>query len=375
MRIVIFGLSVSSAWGNGHATPWRSLIAALDRAGHEVLFFERDLPFYRSHRDLPDLGGLGGLSRLILYPSWDAIRPGARVIADTADAAIVTSYCPDGRDACELVLGSRARARVFYDLDTPVTLARLTRGEDVPYLPRGGLGDFDLVLSFTGGGALELVRERLGARRVAPLYGSVDTARHRPVAAAPAWEAACSYLGTWSADRQDALERLFLGPARRSPRTFVLGGSMYPPGVCWPPNVRHIEHVPPPDHPAFYCSSPLTVSVTRAPMASSGFCPSGRLFEAAACGVPVLTDPWPGLEMFFDPGDQILVAGSTEEALAAIELPRDELARIGRRARARVLTEHSGTRRAAQLLALLELAVAARPAAAVAGAAGTGVSP
>jgi spore maturation protein CgeB len=304
------------------------------------------------------------------------------MIADTADAAIVTSYCPDGRDACQLVLDSRARARVFYDLDTPVTLARLAAGEDVPYLPADGLAELDLVLSFTGGSALDLLRERLGARRVAPLYGSVDPARHRPVAAVPEWAAACSYLGTWSADRQDALERLFLEPARRSQRTFVLGGSMYPLDVRWPPNVRRIEHVPPPDHPAFYGSSPLTLSVTRAPMASAGYCPSGRLFEAAACSVPVLTDAWRGLELFFEPGDQILVAGSTEEALAAIELPAGELARIGRRARARAVEEHSGTRRAAQLLALLEPAVAARPgatdaagAADAADAAGAEVSP
>lgn len=351
MRIVIFGLSVSSAWGNGHATPWRSLIAALDRARHEVVFFEQDTPYYRRHRDLERLGGRG---RLVLYPAWDELRAEARAIADTADAAIVTSYCPDGRDACELVLGSRARARVFYDLDTPVTLARLAAGEDVPYLPAGGLAGFDLVLSFTGGPALEHLRDRLGARRVAALHGSVDPARHRPVAAAAPWAAACSYLGTWSADRQAALEALFLEPARRGRRRFLLGGSMYPPGVRWPPNVARVDHVPPPEHPAFYCSSPLTLNITRGAMARAGFCPSGRLFEAAACGVPVLTDAWPGLEAFFTPGDQILVARTTDEAIAAIELPRDELAAIGRRARARAIEEHSGAARAAQLLALLE---------------------
>ena len=351
MRIVIFGLSVSSAWGNGHATPWRSLIAALDGAGHEVLFFEQDAPYYRRHRDLPRLGGR---SRLVLYPRWRAIRAWARSAADSADAAIVTSYCPDGRAASELVLGSRARARVFYDLDAPVTLARRAAGEDVPYLPRGGLGGFDLVLSFTGGRSLELLREQLGARRVAPLYGSVDPARHRPVAPAAAWSGACSYLGTWSADRQAALEALFLEPARRDPRPFVLGGAMYPASVRWPANVVRIDHVAPDDHPAFYGSSPLTVSVTRGPMARCGWCPSGRLFEAAACGVPVLSDPWPGLEAFFAPGEEILVARTSEEALAAIQLPRAELARIGRRARERVLAEHAGTRRAEQLLALLE---------------------
>ncbi len=332
MRIVIFGLSVSSAWGNGHATPWRSLIAALDRAGHEVVFFERDTPYYRSHRDAVELGRR---ARLVLYQAWTSIRAVARVITNAADAAIVTSYCPDGRLACDLVLDSRARTRVFYDLDTPVTLARLAAGEDVPYLPAGGLAAFDLVLSFTGGRTLDLLRDRLGARRVAPLYGSVDPAHHRPAAAVPAWTGACSYLGTWSADRQDALERLFVEPARRTSRRFVLGGSMYPPDLGWPPSVTRVEHVPPAEHPAFYGSSPLTVSVTRGPMARAGFCPSGRLFEAAACGVPVLTDPWPGLGVFFTPGDPILVARTTEEAIAAIELPRAEHAAIGRPARER----------------------------------------
>jgi spore maturation protein CgeB len=362
MRIVIFGLSVSSAWGNGHATLWRSLIGALDAAGHEVVFFEQDAPYYRRHRDLT---ALGGRARLWLYPAWADVRPFARAAADQADAAIVTSYCPDGRDACALVLASRARRRVFYDLDTPITLARLAAGEDVPYLPAGGLRGFDLVLSFTGGRALDLLREVVGAARVAPLYGSVDPEIHRPAPALPDWSGVCSYLGTWSADRAAALEALFLEPARRRGGPFLVGGAMYPPELRWPENVRRIDHVAPPDHPAFYCSSPLTLNVTRAPMARLGYCPSGRLFEAAACGVPVLSDPWEGLEAFFTPGEEVLIAGSAEAALAAFDLPRTELAAIGRRARERTIAEHSGRRRAAQLIALLE----APPAPAIGGAA------
>lgn len=351
MRIVIFGLTVSSAWGNGHATLWRSLIGALDRAGHEVVFYEQDAPYYRAHRDLPRLGGR---AQLRLYSKWSEILAEAELAADSADAAIVTSYCPDGRAACQLVLGSRASTRVFYDLDTPVTLERIATGDDVPYLPTEGLGGFDLVLSFTGGRALDLLRERLGATRVAPLYGSVDPDCHRPAPAKSSWRSACSYLGTWSEDRQAALETLFLEPARRHPSPFVIGGSLYPPSITWPPNVTRIEHVPPPAHPAFYCSSPITVSVTRKPMAALGYCPSGRLFEAAACGVPVLSDPWDGLDSFFTPGEEIIVATRTEEALAAIELPREELQRIGRQARERALAEHSGRRRAIELVDLLE---------------------
>ncbi len=351
MKIVIFGLTVSSAWGNGHATLWRSLIKALDEAGHEVVFFEQDTPYYASHRDLPELPGR---ARLVLYPTWEATWAVAMRDTNEADAAIVTSYCPDGRIASELVLSSRARVRAFYDLDTPVTLDRLAAGEDVPYLPADGLAAFDLVLSFTGGKALDALRDQLGARAVAPLYGSVDPDAHRPVPAEAAWSSACSYLGTWSQDRQAALEALFLEPARRHAEPFVLGGAMYPPTIAWPPNVTRVEHVPPPAHPAFYCSSPLTVSVTRRAMAQLGYCPSGRLFEAAACGVPVLSDAWEGIDTFFTPGEEILIADNSVDALAAIGASRASLAKIGARARERALDEHAGTHRAAELVAHLD---------------------
>lgn len=352
MRIVIFGLSVSSAWGNGHATLWRGLIRALDELGHEVVFFEQDVPYYAAHRDL---AALGGHARLCLYPTWEDVRTYAAASIDEADVAIVTSYCPDGRDASAVVLDSGVPCRVFYDLDTPVTLARLAWGDDVSYLPPHGLRDFDLVLSFTGGRALAELSDQLGARLVAPLYGSVDPDVHAPAGARAAWSAQCSYLGTWSSDRQDAFERLFVEPARRQrERAFVVGGAMYPPEVAWPPNVNRFEHVAPADHPAFYCSSPLTLNVTRAPMAELGYCPSGRLFEAAACGVPVLSDRWDGLDTFFAPGDEILIAETTDDAVEAMGIPRADLERIGRRARERVLATHTARHRAAELVELIE---------------------
>ncbi len=353
MRIVIFGLSVSSAWGNAHATQWRSLITALDAAGHDVVFFEHDTPYHAAHRDLEQLPGR---ARLVLYDDWDDIEVFARATTDEADAAIVTSYCLDGRDACDVVLGSRTGCRVFYDLDTPITLARIAAGDDVSYLPTNGLADFDLVLSFTGGRALDLLRDSLGAAYVAPLYGSVDPTVHKPVPPRSAWSAQCSYLGTWSQDREAALEALFLEPARRHPAPFVVGGTMYPPTIRWPQNVNHVDHVAPPDHAAFYCSSPLTLNVTRPPVVELGFCPSGRLFEAAACGVPVLSDRWDGIDTFFA-RDEILLADGTDDALAAMTRSRSELAAIGRRARERAIAEHSGTRRAAQLVELIESAI------------------
>ena len=279
----------------------------------------------------------------------------ARRAVEGCDAAIVTSYCPDGIAACELVLSAGAPRTLFYDLDTPVTLERLARGERVEYLPPDGLGGFDLVLSYTGGATLDELRTRLGARAVAPLYGSVDPRVHRPAPPDARFDADASYLGTYAADRQHGVEALLIDPARRLPaHHFVIGGPMYPPSIAWPPNVRILDHVAPADHAAFYGSSPLTLSLTRAPMAERGWCPSGRLFEAAACGVPVLSDWWPGLEDFFIPGEEILVAKSSDDALVALTRSRRELARIGRAAQARALSCHTATRRAEELIALID---------------------
>lgn len=350
MKLVIFGLTLSSSWGNGHATIWRGLCRALHRLGHRVVFFERDVPYYAFQRDLVELPG----TDLRLYPSWEEVLPQARREAADADVAMVTSYCPDGIAATDLVLDADGPQRVFYDLDTPVTLARLAAGEPMAYIGPRGLSGFDLVLSYTGGAALGELRERLGARRVAPLYGSVDPELHRPSEPLPQYQSDLSYLGTYAADRQPALEKLLLEPARRLPdRRFVIAGAQYPEDFPWAPNVWFVRHLPPADHPAFFASSPLTLNVTRADMARMGWCPSGRLFEAAACGTAVLSDTWEGLGDFFEPGREILLAETTEEAMAALSLPREEVARIGRAARERALDAHTADHRAREMLALL----------------------
>lgn len=351
MRLVVFGLSVSSSWGNGHATLWRALVAALARLGHHVTFFERDVPYYAAHRDLRVLPG----GELVLYTSWADVLPEAsRRVADS-DAAIITSYCPDGPDAAVLLRESLVARRVFYDLDTPITIERLRSGLPVPYLPADGLADFDLVLSYTGGEAIAALRDHLGAERVAPLYGSVDPEVHFPVAPQPRYRADLSYIGTYAADRQRAVEAFFLEPARlMRDHWFVLAGAQYPVDFPWAPNIAFVRHLPPAEHPAFYCSSALTLNVTRGAMAAMGYCPSGRLFEAAACGVPVLSDAWPGLDEFFTPGEELLVARDTGDALAALRLPSGALAEIGRAARERTLAEHTADHRARTLVRLLE---------------------
>jgi spore maturation protein CgeB len=353
MKLVIFGLSISSSWGNGHATIWRGLCGALARQGHDVTFFERDVPYYAAHRDLQNSDDY----ELVLYSEWKDAEPLAREALRSAEAAIVTSYCPDAVYASDMILNSALSWRVFYDLDTPVTLERLKQEQTVDYLPPYGLEPFDLVLSYTGGRALEGLQTGLGARRVAPLYGSVDLDLHKPVEPSPQYSADLSYLGTYAQDRQEALEQLFLEPARRTPgKKFVIGGALYPEDFPWSENVWFVCHVPPPLHPAFYCSSNLTLSVTRSAMAEMGYCPSGRLFEAAACETPVVSDHWEGLEEFFEPGREILIATQAGDVVDALALPPDELRRIGSAARERVLDEHTSEHRSRELIRLLEVA-------------------
>lgn len=358
MRFVIFGLTVSSAWGNGHATTWRGLLAALARQGHAVTFYERDVPYYAAHRDLPD----PPYCELVLYEEWAWIRARAAEDLRRADVAMVTSYCADGLDAGALVLGSSARVKAFYDIDTPITLAHLAEhgvasGSGARYLTPDLIPRYDLYLSFTGGPALRTIEQRWGARRAVPLYCSVDPAVHRPLPPDPELACALGYLGTYAADRQPALERLLLEPARRRPRErFRVVGPQYPADVAWPANVARRDHLAPAEHAAFYSASRLTLNVTRAAMVRAGWSPSVRLFEAAACGAAILSDTWPGLDSFLAPGREVLAAESTEDALRALDRPAAELRAIGRAARARVLAEHTADVRARELVAACDAA-------------------
>lgn len=357
MKLVVFGLTISSSWGNGHATIWRGLSRGLAVRGHNVVFFERDVPYYASHRDMTEPPGV----ELVLYESWEDIRKRAEVELQGADAAIVTSYCPDAIEACSLVLSSKASVRCFYDLDTPITLKAFESAGAAPYLPSYGLGAFDLVLSYTGGEALKGLVTLLGAKNVHALYGSVDMKAHSPVAPVQEYAADLSYLGTYAEDRQEALATLFIEPAERLPeKKFIIGGALYPLDFPWKPNIYFVRHVSPPSHPAFYCSSSFTLNVTRGAMKELGWCPSGRLFEAAACGVPVISDWWEGLDDFFALGSEIVIARSSEDVLAALDYCEAEIKRIGRRARERVLAEHTSMTRAAELELLIEKAACAR---------------
>jgi spore maturation protein CgeB len=347
LRITIFGLTLSSSWGNGHATPYRALIRALHRLGHQVTFFEKDVEYYALRRDFRAVPWCD----LVLYDSWESVRAKALKSAAASDVVITASYCPKGAQINDEVLALKWPLHVFYDLDTPITLNAL-RERELDYVRRDQVPAFDLVLSWTGGTALEQLESEFGARMARPLFGCVDPDDYQPADPQERFQCALSYMGTYAADRQAKLDSLFLEPARRmTEEQFLLAGTLYPWSWQWPPNVRRFDHVAPVEHPTLYSSARLTLNLTRAEMASSGYCPSGRLFEAAACGAPVVSDWFDGLDAFFKPGKEIVVAQSSEAVIAALHLPSAELAQIGQAARRRTLDEHTGMHRAQQLLA------------------------
>jgi len=350
VKLVVLGLSLSSSWGNGHATTYRALLKAFAGRGHSVTFLERDQPWYAEHRDLPD----PDWCRLAFYADPGGLAAAANEIA-SADAIMIGSYVADGPEVIARVHRWATGVCAFYDIDTPITLARLEAG-NIDYLSADDIPDFDLYFSFTGGPTLDTLQSRWQARRAIALYCSVDPDAYPPLDMAERW--ALSYLGTWSSDRQPALERLLIAPARARPDLcFAVAGPLYPDGIDWPANVERIPHVSPADHPAFYAASRITLNVTREDMRNAGWSPSVRLFEAAACARPILSDRGPGPDQFFVPEAEIRFATRTADVIAALE--RRDVAAIGQAARTRVLREHSADVRAAQLET--ELLAAGRP--------------
>lgn len=344
MNIVVAGLSITSSWGNGHATTYRGLVRELVKLGHDVLFLERDAAWYAAHRDLPQ----PPYGRTALYSSLDEL---AGTFADPvrrADLVIVGSYVPDGVRVIEWVQEIAQGPCAFYDIDTPVTLAKLERG-DHEYLRPDLIPGFELYLSFTGGPTLRRIEEQFGAPRARVLYCSVDPDAYYPEERDAQWD--MGYLGTYSQDRQPILECLMLEPARRCPSArFIVAGPMYPPEIRWPSNVERVEHLAPAEHRCFYSSQRITLNVTRADMREAGYSPSVRLFEAAACATPIVSDYWLGLESVFDIESEILIAGGPEDTLAFLHsMPAGELRSVGRSARERVLREHTAAHRARQL--------------------------
>lgn len=339
MKLVVFGLSLSSSWGNGHATTFRALLSAFAARGHEVLFLERDLPWYAQHRDCadPDYCSLHYYRSSRDLDHW-------RDTITAADAVLVGSFVPDGVAVGRFVQKHTRGVRAFYDIDTPVTLAKLARG-DHEYLSPDLIPGYEVYFSFTGGPVLNRLEREFGAQRARVLYCSVDTAHYRLLPGPKLWD--LTYLGTYSPDRQPTLERLLIETARRCPdRRFAVAGSQYPAAIDWPANVDRIEHLSPANHPAFYAASRYALNVTRADMIAAGWSPSVRLFEAGACATAIISDRWVGLDSLFVPQEEILLVTDTIDVIAALE--RDPVP-IGTAARARILAEHCAEHRAAEL--------------------------
>ncbi len=344
LSIVIFGLSITSSWGNGHATTYRSLVRGLRARGHDFCFFERNVPWYAENRDLPRPRH----GRFELYESLEELKDRYSDTVREADLVIVGSYVPQGIEIGEWVTATARGATAFYDIDTPVTLAKLERGE-IDYLSKALIPRYHLYLSFTGGPVLKRLEREYGSPMARPLYCSVDPDLYYPQEAEPTWS--LGYMGTYSLDREGPLDRLMIEPARRwREGSFVVAGSKYPESLSWPPNVERIEHLPPSRHRAFYNAQRFTLNVTRADMIQAGYSPSVRLFEAAACATPIISDVWAGLETIFKPGEEILLSRAPEETLRYLrEISEEERRAIGLRACDRVLAEHTAVHRAAEL--------------------------
>lgn len=344
LRIVILGLSITSSWGNGHATTYRGLVRELTARGHEVLFLERDVEWYAANRDLPRPPH----GRTALYHDLGELKRRFTAPVGEADLVIVGSYVPEGARVGEWVTRTAQGVTAFYDIDTPVTLARLARGE-VEYLTRDLIPRYHLYLSFTGGPTLERLERTYGAQAARALYCSVDPAIYQPEPVPLRWD--LGYMGTFSADRQRGLTHLLMEPARRWwEGRFVVAGPQYPGWIRWPANVRRVDHLPPDRHRGFYNAQRFTLNLTRAHMIAAGFSPSVRLFEAAACGTPIVSDPWNGIETVLTPGSEVLLARSAADVLGYVrDLPEEDRLAIGARARARILAEHTAAHRAEEL--------------------------
>ncbi len=344
MKIVIFGLSITSSWGNGHATTFRALCRGLHARGHHIIFYEKNQHWYASNRDLP----APEFCETRIFEDWDAVRPNARRELRDADVALVGSYFPQGIAALDEVLASAAAVKAFYDIDTPITVGQLRERGATEYLTAAQVAVLDVYFSFTGGPMLEEIHTRFGARRAVPLYCSFDPEQYHSFPLHKRYQCDLSYMGTYAPDRQPKIEELLCEPARRLPQgRFLVAGPQYPRGLRWPGNVRRIVHLNPRWHARFYSSSRLTLNVTRRDMVRAGWSPSVRLFEAAASGATIVSDNWPGLDTFFTPGKEILLPVSSADVVHYLtEMDEAELRAIGKSAQERVLAEHTNRRRA-----------------------------
>jgi len=395
VKITFFGLSISSSWGNGHAAHFRAILRALHRLGHRVAFYERDLGQLARHREFTASDDFD----LRLYRSWDEIRHTALEEADASDVVLVASHVPEGARIADAVLALDRPLRAYYEMNAPHTLARLRDGS-LDYVRALQLPDFDLVLSRMGGRSLSALELDYGARLALPLYACVDPELHLRMPARPALRCELSFPGSCTPQRLARLKTLLGTVARRRPSwRFLVAGAQssgevpaaprkeprraesgrgssspktLPPLAAasarvherarrgWPAHLQRLELLSEADRVALFSSSRLVLDLPRRAAQAWGYCPSGRLFAAAACGTPVVTTGFEGLERFLEPEAEVLVAGNAAALLEAMERSDAELLGLGRRARERTLDEHTGYQRALTMLAAFEAARAPR---------------
>ena len=358
MKIAFYGSSLLSSYWNGAATYYRGIISDLARRGYDVTFYEPDAFDRQQHRDIdpPDW------CKVVVYEA--TIEAAKRVMADAAGADIVVKASGVGVFDAELLHGVMAAARpdalkIFWDVDAPATLAELR--DDPNHPMHKALPGLDFVFTYGGGPPVIEAYEGFGARRCIPIYNALDPATHHPVPPEPRFEADLSFLGNRLPDREARVEEFFLRAAALSPqRGFLIGGNGWH-DKAMPPNVRNIGHVYTREHNAFNTSSKAVLNIARDSMASVGYSPATRVFEAAGAGACLITDAWVGLELFLREGEEVLVAHDGAEVATHVATLTPERARaIGEAARARILRDHTYQRRGAEVDAILKSEQAAR---------------
>ena len=340
MRIAFFGSSLVSCYWNGAATYYRGIVRALHGRGHGITFYEPDIYERQAHRDIQD----PSWARVVVYPAdqWE------RTVERARGVDVVVKATGVGANDCELeaaVVELGAPVTVFWDVDAPATLARLDADREDPLLEL--LPRYDLVLTYGGGDPVVDHYRALGARDCVPVYNALDPTTHRPAAADARFEADLAFLGNRLPDREERVEAFFLRAAELAPRrSFLLGGAGWG-DVALRANVVWIDHVPTRDHNALNCSARAVLNVNRDSMARFGFSPPTRVFEAAGAGACLITDAWEGVELFLEPDEEVLVARDGTEVAELVEgLDAKRARAIGKRARRRVLAEHTYDRRA-----------------------------
>jgi spore maturation protein CgeB len=359
MKIAFYGSSLLSSYWNGAATYYRGMLSDLARRGYQITFFEPDAFDRQKHRDIepPDWADVK------VYPATaDAARA---IIAEAARADVVVKASGVGVFDDELLDGVVAASRpdairIFWDVDAPATLAELSTNPD--HALHRAMPALDLVLTYGGGPPVVQSYQGFGARRCVPVYNALDPASHHPVPADPRFIADLSFLGNRLPDREARVEQFFLEPAARLPdRSFLIGGNGWE-SKGMAENVRHIGHVYTRDHNAFNASPLAVLNIARDSMASTGFSPATRVFEAAGAGACLITDAWTGLELFLKEGEEVLVARDGKDVAEHVKSLTPKRAKaIGEAARARIMAEHTYTRRGAEVDAILKDEAAQKP--------------